>query len=1121
MRVLRGTLTFVLGMVIGIILFVLAIGGTVLILATQMTVGDLQKSFTGSDIIAPDSEVYNKSVLEAVKGILADVQNFDTLSLKTLYEHYGISLINGVSGIDFTDKNFYDVPITQLIDDLSIVVNSFSLNDVSKIAGVNFEDYNLPILNENINNSISVAIDNILGSLNGNMSVRKIKDSFGIDLGIEDNAMLKTLQDVNVSSFGSVINVLRLNLLFDTDTDTFIELSNPQYFQKVDVYEEVSAADLANKNYVAPLGVETYLAGGKDTDGDGNSDIADMRELRFVKKFSVNSDGQQSAVYAVDNSCYSEDFNVADNTKTFYRHIEYIPAAEDTSERFVLAYGNCVETADGGNYTLVSKGFIPTSEIDASSGGIWGIIGTPNKDSKLEETDENLPLAFTRVHVGTSAAILQTIAFMTVSELQNADALLDGLTVADLIDVNDDTAKIIKSLVRRKCKIKDLGSVAGKLPLGEIIDIKSDGYTENANGRYVRFEDKSVFTLYDAALHAGQQRYKRASDGTYIPDEKGDFVNAVYYTLYNAAEHAGLTRYDRTGTDGASSAILQRFAGSTLDGFSTAFDSLMLADVLQIDTDIYAATTSEYMDSHPDERFFRYDSETRVYRIVNAEYRAEHPDEAYFRVAVSGESTAFLKKLAFVNVDGMSDAMELIIDDMMISEIIDVYTVNALILAQPSQTQFKENGEYFIEYGDNSHSGTDDHGKYVFVYDDHGAYAKSNFIFRHLQESEVDGSEKIYYVYRSYDDLWKECGENTELFAQRVAALTSCGNLYYLDKSSTQYKRNIVLCTYMLGYTKVVQGESGLPSVTFPYRTEVFYREAVDASQAGSKNVFEGIMYSLKDGVTAPEYGIYIKDDFRGFIEYDSANPAFADKMLGTFEKSSVSTQTELEYYILRDEIPFYANVLKDKGFISSADLRYDKRRCETVYVKSDDGNFVFVNGQYVEYDAEIHSSISERFSAKLGYIATANETFFTKTGTDGQPDIKVSEFAPVEISQYIRKKSAPVLRLLAGGTLGEMTDVIGNATIGDVVDAESGTLFDMDEIKNAKISEIGSVFSSLLATMTVGDLIQWSNVADINNYVRIALDSVSISNLLHSLEYDETSGSIVVNMLRLYGYVE
>ena len=119
-------------MVIGIILFVVAIGGTLVLLATQMTVGQIQQAVIGSDsVISSDSEIYDKTVFDTVQSVMNDFQNFDKLSLKTLYEHYGIKLLNGISGIDFTNKDFYSVPIPDLINDLSIVVNSFSLYDIS------------------------------------------------------------------------------------------------------------------------------------------------------------------------------------------------------------------------------------------------------------------------------------------------------------------------------------------------------------------------------------------------------------------------------------------------------------------------------------------------------------------------------------------------------------------------------------------------------------------------------------------------------------------------------------------------------------------------------------------------------------------------------------------------------------------------------------------------------------------------------------------------------------------------------------------------------------------------------------------------------------------------------
>lgn len=45
-------------MIIGIILFVLAIGGAVFVVGTSVTVGQLQQKITQEEIIAPDSALY-------------------------------------------------------------------------------------------------------------------------------------------------------------------------------------------------------------------------------------------------------------------------------------------------------------------------------------------------------------------------------------------------------------------------------------------------------------------------------------------------------------------------------------------------------------------------------------------------------------------------------------------------------------------------------------------------------------------------------------------------------------------------------------------------------------------------------------------------------------------------------------------------------------------------------------------------------------------------------------------------------------------------------------------------------------------------------------------------------
>ena len=431
-------------MIIGIILFVLAIGGAVFVVGTSVTVGQLQQKITQEEIIAPDSALYGQTVLDAVKSLINDINGIDSLTLQTLYDHYGLAILKGLSGIDFTTKDFYTAPIKDILNDMSIVVNSFTLNDISGIAGVDFSSYGLPILDENLQNNLQTALNNIMGSLNGDLSVRKIKDDFGIDIGTGDNKLIATIQDVSLSSFGEVVNAITLNRLLDVDTDSFVVKGENRVYKKIDIYQEVSKAELQNKNYSPALGVETFIAGAIDTDGDGTTDKLVEKELRYVKKTSVAEDGTESEKYVVDNSCYADDFNDDENEKTFYRHVQYTLSTDvaDMNELYIATYANRIATLDGGKYTLVQKEFTALKDIafastPSVSGGnidiqnvkyaledgtyensdVFYITDSPiTKDSMLRTLGEGETAsgtAYLRTHKGTSATVLQIVAYMS------------------------------------------------------------------------------------------------------------------------------------------------------------------------------------------------------------------------------------------------------------------------------------------------------------------------------------------------------------------------------------------------------------------------------------------------------------------------------------------------------------------------------------------------------------------------------------------------------------------------------------------------------------------------------------------------------------------------------------
>lgn len=286
--------------------------------------------------------------------------------------------------------------------------------------------------------------------------------------------------------------------------------------------------------------------------------------MRYVKKTSVAEDGTESEKYVVDNSCYADDFNDDENEKTFYRHVQYTLSTDvaDMNELYIATYANRIATLDGGKYTLVQKEFTALKDIafastPSVSGGnidiqnvkyaledgtyensdVFYITDSPiTKDSMLRTLGEGETAsgtAYLRTHKGTSATVLQIVAYMSVVELQNADGLLDSLTVGDvvdtdkpgtskaiialkdckiteigtkintlkideLIDINDESARIMQSLAARGCTLDDLATIADSLTIGEVMDIEYDAYVASASGAYVQ---DTVFVAYNKYAH--------------------------------------------------------------------------------------------------------------------------------------------------------------------------------------------------------------------------------------------------------------------------------------------------------------------------------------------------------------------------------------------------------------------------------------------------------------------------------------------------------------------------------------------------------------------------------------------------------------------------------------------
>lgn len=1311
-------------MIIGIILFVLAIGGAVFVVGTSVTVGQLQQKITQEEIIAPDSALYGQTVLDAVKSLINDINGIDSLTLQTLYDHYGLAILKGLSGIDFTTKDFYTAPIKDILNDMSIVVNSFTLNDISGIAGVDFSSYGLPILDENLQNNLQTALNNIMGSLNGDLSVRKIKDDFGIDIGTGDNKLIATIQDVSLSSFGEVVNAITLNRLLDVDTDSFVVKGENRVYKKTDIYQEVSKAELQNKNYSPALGVETFIAGAIDTDGDGTTDKLVEKELRYVKKTSVAEDGTESEKYVVDNSCYADDFNDDENEKTFYRHVQYTLSTDvaDMNKLYIATYANRIATLDGGKYTLVQKEFTALKDIAFAStptvsgdnidiqnvkyaledgtyenSDVFYITDSPiTKDSMLRTLGEGETAsgtAYLRTHKGTSATVLQIVAYMSVVELQNADGLLDSLTVGDVVDtdkpgtskaiialkdckiteigtkintlkidelidvndesatilkalkkrgctlndmstivdtltigevldivydkytpaadgayvaidvyvpfneyahvnedgtfferfakdgenyvtdenggfvklqryrlydektdgtsakryslvegetalalqqmakrgytlknigtelnkmyfdelvrikagdsvlmrtlskknatldnlskvvdtlkvdevieINDDSARIMKSLAARDCLVKDLGTVADELTLAETIDIQFYKYTENPNGKYVKVVESDKYVYCDNNVYFTADRFEKNGEGNFVPSASGKFAHPFYFTLYNPALHteSTLTRYDCTKKDSAdptfkpSSQVLQRMAYSSLSDFSSAFSSLTLGDVMDIDIDILTQESPAVAGTP----YFYYDAENSVYLRQGDSFDLSSVDPKYqnFKITVEGESSAVIKRLAYVKVDNLSAAMEVVMKDMLLSELIDVYEFST-VKTRTDTDAVVESDRFIVPS-----VGKEKEKDYTFVYDKTGKYIKRNYRFEKKVDLSPSGTTK--YKYEQITD-------------PNDSALL-VGNAYYHDVTKDEYVYNLALCTYVIAQNTHV---TITPPSTTLTTDKIFKRVAsTDADAIAATTYSDSNLYVLEKGIYEP---------------YDPSN----------------LTHLNADIYERIGGACFVDASTPDDGTNAykrqKNETLYSKQYCENIYVQDASGEIVIINNKPVAYNEAEHGTSVQRYKTVVGYLAVANEVYLKNGSVYESPLDHYTPFAATNRVVVEYEKSEAVLRMLAKKqvTIANINDVIKDATIGDLMDLTEGSLF--YDFKNSKLDNLSRDVELKFTTMTMGELLTYANIAEIDATVKTAIVPITLESFFKSLKYSETAG-IVVDLEKAYGY--
>ena len=1221
----KSVLSFFFGMIMGVVLFVSAIAGTLYALVATVRVGDVTDlaGLEEGTIFDADSEINDKTLLEIYKMLAGE--DFLNMTLNELAEKYGLTgkLSLADVGDDFIDVTvLFDIPLAEFggPEFVQLLVNQITLNKIGYLAGLKFDEYGLPILSDNLNVPITSAIDNILSALSGDITLRQIEDNFGITLG--NNGIFDLIKDTPLSQLSEVIDGLRIGSIIDADTDKFVAVGTNQVYVKTGRYEVVDPDDYLLTNDDAT----TYVY------GIDNGTLLE-RELRFVQKTTVDENGNiigildedGNPVYKVDNSCYEK--GAETNGEIYYRYYEYelydVETMPVSGEFYVKAYGNYFEN-DGFGFKLVDAGYVALHDLATNENGSifttagntvtlsndvyfaqnekyiladnYGVdpfIHTIDNTTRLEKDFDG----YARVHVGSADSAVQTIAFITVGGIDNATDQLQGIKLGDIVEVTEESAHILK--VMKDKTFSQLSFSIEELLLSEVIEIERSLYTEDPNGNYVFVTlPTDKYVVYDETIHGDKDKYvlrytedaegkyvlyngsyfyydeddttlaglTRYSAGYYLADgtegENATYYahsEGGYYTLYHPNYGTNVKRYTKQTTgianfndyvvasdmeintvaitkfyfdgtkmvegvvDGkvlyvasnASNRVIQRLASTAIGDLAKAFDSLILGDVIEIDPDVYALAEN----TNDTSKTYFYEVDGMFYE-ASRKFIEENGDLDYYVITKEGTSHVVLKKMAYMPVLEIGNNMEKIINDLYLEDLIDIYERS---IVEEDNAGYGSVGEYFTPYDNDldKYVGEDVY-HYTFIPNVDGKYYLRDYDYIALTDEQVKTFENGGTTAFSY----KPVDANA---IQDINFLYS-GNAYFKDAQGN-YHNNPALCLYIVS-TYLQNGDTtGLDSVfvrvggedyRMPTYTNPTYMgepmlyvnilgeyQPYDATRSEHADLQKYLLvkdgYAIVDGNDA---------DTRTYYYLNKSTNTFVTDSTGAYDLTFVKYSSkdnvdgvDMFYYVALDGQ--YNKDFKNGIFHTT----YSKELADTVYIRTSesDATHVYADGKlYALADMPSNATSIVYVKEEIGTIITIADEGSVMDVLDLLSDdtIKIN---------YIQKQSVSALQAFAKHNVkvGDLNTALDDFTVEDLITVAPDSMFDDEEIKDAKLTDLASVFQNKIKYMTIQNIIDWGNISTLNPTVLSIIGEATLEDFFASLSYKD--GKINVDIVILF----
>lgn len=687
-------LTFILGLVVGVLLVGGTIAGVVYYAVAAVSVNDVE-NYTKQEFtfIDKDAEIRNKSILDIydmVKG--GNIKETTVSDAKRIFGIDIIKILENSLEITVDDKSRETLGAMKVADvfkgdNLKVVLNCFTLGDVLKKTGIDTTTglASKPIVQEHISEPVIDGFNALLKSLELNeMTIAEMQYLLGVSFGA--GGVLDTVANVKIGDLNSAINNIKFeDVLPDFDRDFYAEWD---YQNNTAVLYRRSRAQFPQKTLIAANGTSEYFeyvsndkkvsgetyylldadAGTIKVSDDGNWKLKAGAELPYFKNRYDKSGNQNrfGIAYVVPEDShgmtvterYDADYSTKNESGLFYYEYDFVTATETGVEYFYrvgAAVRTKIQDATGtepAKYAEIIewRGYVETTKADYFEAEPWKTYGY-SRDGKV--TDEELrehpstdSLArYALVHVGKSEPVLKALADETLNTL---DGAIGDMKLGQVIEITDDSADILKKL--KDSKISEIDKDVKNVKVGDIMKVVSVTTAEKAtDGAYIALP----------ALSAGKE-YK----GTFITAKDGD--KTVYLVKYKDGLAGFGDRYNIK--EKASNGVVVALADKTIGELQTAgiddiINTAQLSDVMDVDGDVFVS------DSTADAKFILDEDahgENGFFRLAAAGETAE-----YKRV-YEGDGNAVVKKLSTIGVNNIAARMDKVVNSTLLKEVVEV-----------------------------------------------------------------------------------------------------------------------------------------------------------------------------------------------------------------------------------------------------------------------------------------------------------------------------------------------------------------------------------------------------------------------------------------------------------------